>query len=378
MDLHIILQTLFTVVFRMNTFLNKHKKGLVSFVKLIVFIIVFAILFINISYMLRPSENETKGIEEFYTQKENSMDVVYIGGSVCIVSWMPYTAWESNGIPSYSFGKSSLMANSVKYMIKEVEKSQSPELYVIDLRPFQYTQDKFDGEPMRALANTMPYSLNRISMIYNSMDHINNIANKLDKASYYVDMLLYHQLTDNLRLNLFSGKNDKNITNESKGFLFIDKHDEISLPDNSAIKKEMAVSKNAEECLKDVMNYLKNTNKKALFVVSPYQESEIDREQYNYLKRIIIDNGFDYLNANDYIYELSIDYKRDFYDFAHMNIFGAEKYTKYLSNYIAKKYNLEDKRKKTEYADWNNNLLGWKQQESIHKNNIENIIPKQK
>lgn len=361
----------------MNNFLDKHKKSLISFTKLIIFIVIFSSLFVKVSYLFRPIDGETMGLSGFYEEKENTMDVMYVGGSICITAWLPYNAWESNGITSCAFGKSSMLANSVEYVIKEAEKTQNPELYIIDLRPFQYTLESYEGKHIRALSNTIPYSKNRTDLINASIDYVWDMGNQIDKMSYYVDFLLYHGEIESFKKNT-SVKHQKNSNFSSKGFFVVIKHNEIKEVDNSKVYDSVPVSKNAENSIKELMTYLNENNKKALFVVTPYEELEEHRAQYNYLKEIIIENGFDYFNANEHITEIGIDVKRDFYDPAHMNIFGAEKYTKYLSEYISKKYDLEDRRNNPKYSYWNDDLKEWKKIQSTYEKEIENLIAEKK
>lgn len=88
----------------------------------------------------------------------------------------------------------------------------------------------------------------------------------------------------------------------------------------------------AEDNLNELISYLKWEKAEAIFVVAPFQENENQRKQYNYLAQIIADNGFQYFNGNDYYGEMGINEKLDSYNVDHPNVFGAEKYTKFLSN----------------------------------------------
>ena len=56
---------------------------------------------------------------------------------------------------------------------------------------------------------------------------------------------------------------------------------------------------------------------------------------------------------------MNVDFDTDFYNYLHMNIYGAEKYTKFLSEYIKENYNLEDRRKDKNYSEWNELLPNW-------------------
>ena len=78
-----------------------------------------------------------------------------------------------------------------------------------------------------------------------------------------------------------------------------------------------------------------NPDCEILFVVDPYSETEQHKMIYNYLEQEITQYGFGFLDANDYIEEMNMDYATDFYNKDHVNILGAEKYKKdCLTDYL--------------------------------------------
>jgi len=54
----------------------------------------------------------------------------------------------------------------------------------------------------------------------------------------------------------------------------------------------------------------------------------------------------------------------------HVNIFGAEKYTSFLGNYLQEKYSLPDKRNEQKYQEWNDLYDEW----SKEKQNTKEVI----
>ena len=50
--------------------------------------------------------------------------------------------------------------------------------------------------------------------------------------------------------------------------------------------------------------------------------------------------------------ELGLDFDKDFYNSKHVNFIGAEKYTRYLTDYIAAHYGLPDHRDQEGYESW--------------------------
>ena len=109
---------------------------------------------------------------------------------------------------------------------------------------------------------------------------------------------------------------------------------------------------NDEKVLIELLEYLKKNDLKALFIVCPYWITEEHYAVYNTISDRISEYGFDFLNTNDHYSEMNIDFSTDFYNAAHVNNLGAEKYTEYLGKYLVDKYDLPDHRDDDNYAEW--------------------------
>ena len=141
-------------------------------------------------------------------------------------------------------------------------------------------------------------------------------------------------------------------------------------------KEELKIASESEKLLNELLDYLEKRNVKALFVVSPYQQIKREKMQFNYIAKIVKSRNQDFLDANDYIDQIKLDFTYDFYNGSHVNIYGAEKYTKFLSEYLIKKYNLPDRRGDKLYdEDFNNLIPKWNQNVEETKKYIEKIKP---
>lgn len=346
-------------------------------VRCALFLLIFVFVFIGVSYALRPLGAEEISFKSFYAEDKKTLDVVYIGGSVCVVDWMPYTAWSEQGITSYALGKSTLYSFNVLPLVKEALTRQSPELLIIDLRPFEYTgteREVYKYNFLR-LASAMPAtSPNRLKILQNGLKYSVDLDETDTALSFYIDLIRYHSLWEDVNLLSLEYALPGLYSNNTKGFVFISKYMRIELNDNSDDKEETPCPAVTEEDLNELMAFLKGKGLDALFVVAPYKESAEQREQYNYLAKKITDNGFQYLNSNDYYREMGIDGTREFYNEDHPNIFGAEKYTAFLSQYIDQLYDLPDRRGDEKYAKWEEGYGNWIDQSDKVKEEVEELI----
>ena len=109
----------------------------------------------------------------------------------------------------------------------------------------------------------------------------------------------------------------------------------------------------------ELLEYCKNKEQKVLFIVHAYQISEEDQKKYNYMEERIAEYGMDYLNTNDYAEEIGLEPSADFYNRDHVNLLGADKYTKFLGGYLVRNYTLPDKRNDAAYRRWSQDYKEW-------------------
>jgi hypothetical protein len=73
----------------------------------------------------------------------------------------------------------------------------------------------------------------------------------------------------------------------------------------------------------------------------PYWYGEWDEQMVNYAD----EHGLNYINTLELAGEINLDFKADTYDAGlHLNLYGAEKLSDYLGNYLRETYTLEDHR----------------------------------
>ena len=71
---------------------------------------------------------------------------------------------------------------------------------------------------------------------------------------------------------------------------------------------------------------------------------------------------------------MGLDFDTDLYNSTHVNIFGADKYTDFLSNYLKTNYNLPDRREDKNYQEWFDLLENWNKQVNSTKAEINKLI----
>lgn len=341
------------------------KNPKINLLKAVLFSLGFLVMLGTISYILRPYSGSAsrKNLCGFYAEKDDSLDVVFVGSSSCFAFWEAMEAWKQYGIASYDFAAGTMPPQMLKYCLKEAARTQSPSLYVIDLRPFTVAETGYYLEreimnmdhdvPLRNTIDNFKYSLNRFRMINEC------VPASYDKIPYYFDIIKYHtewtRLADGQSLAYW-----KNSCHDStKGFRLVDSVKPVKFKDCSGVKKRRQLSERLDGILYDLMDYCKEEKLPVLFLVNAYCQTKKEKAVYNYISDVAAEYGFDFLNTNDYYKEIGLDYSRDYYDASHVNIFGADKYTRFVADYLLEHYELEDRRGEAGYEQWDRDYEVW-------------------
>lgn len=335
--------------------------------KPILFILIFLILLKPITYMIRTNGAVKDRFLGFYAEPDNTLDVVMIGSSPIPSYYITPKIWGEYGITCYPVSSNQQRPRAATYLVDEVLKTQQPSLFIFELRQYTYEESKMMENMAftRGVTDNMKYSWNRIKAI-NGL-----VPEPSERYTYYFDIFKYHSNWKTIVLpEQFTAYRYERL-HPLKGYLLQDGLQVADERDFSHVTAEMPIPIEHEEVLYQLLDYLKEKELNALFIVSPVNLYEEEQMKYNYMENIITSYGYPFLNLNKYNDEIGIDIATDYYDYgAHTNARGAEKCTDFLGKYLSENYEFEDKRGKEEYASWDEAYEYWKQ---CHKEAMETI-----
>ncbi len=338
----------------------KKQKALIL-LQIIAFIGIFLLLFVAVSYMVRTNGDVKDRFSGFYAERDDTLDIVMIGSSPVPSYYAAPKLWGDMGVAMYPLSSNVQRPAAMKYLVQEAEKSQSPALYVFEMRMFTMEDEGLRDNMAytRGVTDNMRYSLLRGETIRALVPE----EDAEGRLSFYLDIMKYHT---NWKM-LFLPSEWANIAyhkkNPLKGFEFKDEVGPQPMPDCGGADGVTPIPAEQEACLRDLLAYLREEDKQALFIVSPYGESLEEQRMYNYMEEMISDAGYSFLNLNNCYEELDIVFEEDFADYgSHTNAVGAEKCTDYLENYLREHYEFEDKRGQAAYASWDESCRLWQKE----------------
>lgn len=328
-------------------------------------------VYLNMAIGLQSTEHAKKTFNSFYAEKDNSLDVVYVGSSAACRFFIPPLAYEEQGIASFNLAAASMPAYVLDNIALEAERSQDPDLYVVELRSFRRSKGGF-GEPQnRRIFDSLDLtSPKRVGMVKESVRHMDKeLSEEKFSGSFpaaLFPVLAYHDRVLDGTLTMDELLLKKTYT-KYKGYQFDSKTRKQVVQDVPVYSTEAEeLTSYTKRELQKVLDAYDKIDAQVLYVLSPRISDEERAETTNALAEYVTSQGKTCLNltTEEAFNEIGLDYRTDFYDGSHVNYLGAEKYTRYLSQYLKENYDLEDRRGDSTYQSWSDSYADYQKKVS--------------
>lgn len=307
--------------------------------RVIAFLLIVALVYGALTRLLTVNNaTEQQYIRSFYLEPKNSLDVMILGASETFTDYCAPLAWQHAGFTSYPLAVSAAQGTMYPSMLREAAKRQSPAVYVVEVNGFLYTEaerDELGKAATREWLDTLPLSHNKVQAIHECVQG--------KRLSYYVPLLKYH---DNWRkpdlirnsLSLQQQARDAGYS-YTKPFLsismFLTETDEIPV-------RQQSLDDFNEQSLRTFCETARAQGiKNVLFARFPHRTVIENYDAvFAELEAVVHEYGYDFANFDTQMDAIGLDPLNDFANAEHLNIFGAEKFTPYLADYLAQHYDL--------------------------------------
>ena len=307
------------------------------FIKLLALIVPIVIICAAAEKILIKAEGYDQcRISDFYAERENSVDVVFLGASEIYTDYAPPYAYEKGGFTSYCYGVAGNSATIYKSQLKEILSRQSPQLIFVEPNGFIYDLETMDNFSAQLYLESSPLTLNKIDTMLK--------ARPEDKVSAMFPILKHHRQF-NTMYDVYDARG-YNKPSHLKGVTTITELN-TELPVYAAPEGTdgQNITPLSKECLIDFLEYCKSEGlNNIVFIRFPHKY--IDEDGYiracraNAVGEIAQRYGFEYLNLDRCIDDIGLDYTEDFYNPEHLSVYGQIKFTDYISNIITERYGL--------------------------------------
>ncbi len=327
------------------------KKYLWKVIDLSVLAVVVALLFLYLFRVLGFSDNtHSKAVfQQLYDLPENIVDVAWLGPSSVQEYIIPSQIYEETGITVYPLALGSVPFDSTELLIKEMEKTQDPKVYLIDIRDLAFSS--LSDPSIRRVTDNMAMSENRTAMIDQLTSDWQEFlpVNKFNKLDYYFSFPKYHARWQELEKADF--------VDDDEVFLGYWIGKEVRVYDKTEVLSRMdakEVDLPAENVvfLNRFLDFCDSFDKRVVFTHTPHCLDEEKFGQYNLIMRLIRERGYEVWDMNESVDEIGLDYQTDFQGPLHTNVWGSKKVTSYVSRCLVNYFHLPNHRGDPNYADY--------------------------
>ncbi|MBD5461126.1 MAG: SGNH/GDSL hydrolase family protein [Lachnospiraceae bacterium] len=323
--------------------MKKKRKAIVSTGAVL---IVFCIVFVLISRLLRPKYmtdlEEGSFISQYY-REAGGHDVIFLGDCEVYANFSPMELYRNNGITAYVRGTPQQLVWMSYYVAEETFRYETPRVLVFNVNAMRYSEPVSEAYN-RLTIDKMRWSGSKAGMILASMTEGEQFL------SYVFPILRYHSRFDKLTQEDFTYL-FRERDNTFNGFQL---HTEVVPEGMFPVKKVLADYQFGDICYEylDKIRLLCEENGTELILVKapslyPYWYEEYDEQIREYAAQ----HGLAFYNFVERTEEIGLDFARDTYDGGyHLNLFGAEKLSRYFGDILAEKHGAADHRQDPETA----------------------------
>ena len=316
------------------------KKILLSVAKVAAFLILALLLLYHFEIRLaNGTDNHKYLFRSFYSASADEVDVVYIGASSASWNWNPTVAYHENGVASQLLSSERHPADALPYLLKEAS-LKHPKLYIIDVDRFLGKLTDDFSAVQSVIINMRP-SKNRLDAADDMLQNYSDEQKLLKYSPFY----FFHSRWDQLDKRDFQP-----VDYDFMGFSM-----RALKGDKTPIGREqfeaagiVSPSEEQIENLNEFLRVCKQLDGDVIFNIVPFCGNYAGK--LNFICNAVTSAGFVCINAADYLDEIGLE-PGDQESTVHLSVYGAEKYTRWLSAYLAEKYNLPDRRKETGFHE---------------------------
>ncbi len=314
-------------------------------IKIILFSVVLTAVFIG-SYQIL-SWKDTSGdyqstTNRLYESENNTIDAVFLGSSHVYCSVMPYILWENYGMSAFDMSISGQDRESTYYHIKEVLKTQNPKVICVDMGGIVYDGYGIEGNLYR---NMLSMKLSK-----NNIDLINASVPEEERFNFITRWPIIHTRYAELQKYDF----------KTFDFSVFGRGEVVPLEVNPQVKDMEIIGyegigeipEDKKEWIDRLIQLSVEEDFELVFFNAPFRMDINQKGIYNAIGVYLEEKGIPFFDFNQEDTLPTIDYATDFVDHAHLNIYGAEKLTTFLGEFLVNNYEFEDHRGDENYIFW--------------------------
>ena len=335
-------------------------RKILRILRRVAFFLVLIALLLHISRIferktLEGAWNYTLKVGGFANEPRDSFQVLGFGSSHMYCTMNPLYIYEQTGVRSYVLATRQQPVEATYYYVKEAFETQSPDVVILEL--YSYLFDKIPATEGIAHDSIDPFPAG-----LNKMQLISEMDTEDGKENYYLNMIKYHTRWKELQKSDFIDSYREE-TDPMHGFVFLTETapNENTQLDYTSIAETPLDSENLEY-LRKTIDLIKENGSEVLLLLAPY-EIQDESGCVKAVHRFAEEEHVALLDMNLCYQEIGLNNAKDFYDPRHLNVFGSEKASLYLMEYLQKHFSITE-RTVDDAAQWQEDLQEYHSQKA--------------
>ena len=321
------------------------KKARIIQLSTIIMVIILLVVSIGNVLCYSCSSDEAR-LKLFYNEEENSMDLVFFGSSAVRAGYMPTKAYENYNIKSYNYGVNHMPLPATKYMIQEVLQYQSPQVIVIDINGITYCSQSFTETKANIFTDSIRAGENKTNALNDLFGSNRDWEDEVSFIKYHKNILYLSKCLSYKKCYENYGNNATILKGYTTNPTDIKDFSEAKLIDPNTLEDVVTFNDYEQKTVDELLDYCDSIKDKVKIVFARFPRvtiknfNEWEMGYINAMQLAVEERGYVYVDFYDYIEDFDLDLAKDFNDDTHLNVFGAEKFTNFICNYLITNHDL--------------------------------------
>ena len=320
-------------------------KKTITRITLFLIILIIVLMYCNEVLKLK----EQRGIysmTKMYEQEKDTVDVLVIGSSHAFTNFDTGLLWDEYGVSSFVLAGGIQPFWNTYHFLKEALKTQHPKLIILEGYMAIHYWDYSDSSYIALNNYGLRLSPNKIESLLVSVP-------KESRRDFIPDFVYYHSRYKNLTSADFLKDLGDPIFTDWKGYELRSETTPTTTTDISNVTEIGHMSEKSERYYIKILELAQQNDIPIEVIIAPYAEIYDDEQAvFNKAQQIADDKGVPFTNCNLILDDIGVDYSTDALDEGHLNYKGAKKFTSFIGNHIAEKYNIPDHRGDSRFQSW--------------------------
>ena len=321
----------------------------------------FALLaFITVNLYQVLSWKDTMGITGLYRFPPDSTDVLFVGSSHSYCSVNTALLWRNHGIAARDIAEAGQVFPASYHYLREALKTQHPRVVFVELYGFDLTIRPSTGNHYRNTLN-MRWSENYVGNLDGVLSTVETKAGGEDLSDVRKRIMLKFPVVH----TRYSEVTRADFEGDDSKLRYLSRWTTSTFDPPEALGETgvEALTDAQRQSLDELVALARQHNFRLVLWMAPYMLTTGKMKVFNAVEQYAAENGVECQNLLKRVDELGFDFSADMrYEpkkGGHMNVYGAQKVTRYFGDLLAAGGDLPDRRGDPGYAWYDEMSREW-------------------